>query len=63
MGRIVVTGGSGKAGQFIVSELLDAGHTILNLDLMPLDHPAVHTLKTDLADSGQVFNASPANGR
>lgn len=57
MGRIVVTGGSGKAGQFIVSELLDAGHTILNLDLMPLDHPAVHTLKTDLVDSGQVFNA------
>ncbi|KAJ5595472.1 uncharacterized protein N7459_001680 [Penicillium hispanicum] len=57
MGRIVVTGGSGKAGQFIISELLDAGHTILNLDLMPLAHPAVHTLKTDLADSGQVFNA------
>lgn len=57
MGRIVVTGGSGKAGQHIISELLDAGHTILNLDLMALDHPAVHTLKTDLADSGQVFNA------
>lgn len=57
MGRIVVTGGSGKAGQFIISELLDAGHTILNLDLMTLDHPAVHTLKTDMADSGQVFNA------
>ena len=57
MGRIVVTGGSGKAGQYIISELLDAGHTILNLDLMPLAHPAVHTLKTDLTDSGQVFNA------
>ena len=57
MGRIVVTGGSGKAGQFIITELLDAGHTILNLDLMPLDHSSVHTLKTDLADSGQVFNA------
>lgn len=57
MGRIVVTGGSGKAGQFIISELLDSGHTILNLDLMSLNNPAVHTLKTDLADSGQVFNA------
>ncbi|KAJ5969103.1 Nascent polypeptide-associated complex subunit beta [Penicillium viridicatum] len=57
MGHIVVTGGSGKAGQFVIKELLNAGHTILNLDLMPLEHPDVHTLKTDLADSGQVFNA------
>jgi nucleoside-diphosphate-sugar epimerase len=24
---------------------------------MPLNNPAVHTLKSDLADSGQVFNA------
>ncbi|KAJ5180095.1 Nascent polypeptide-associated complex subunit beta [Penicillium capsulatum] len=57
MGRIIVTGGSGKAGQYIIAELLDAGHTILNLDLMSMSHPSVHTLKTDLADSGQVFNA------
>lgn len=57
LGRIIVTGGSGMAGRAIIGELLDAGHTILNLDLMPLNNPAVHTLKTDLADSGQVFNA------
>lgn len=57
MGRIVLTGGSGKAGQAIIAELLDAGHQILNLDLVMMDHPSVHTLKTDLADSGQVFNA------
>jgi len=57
MGRIVVTGGSGKAGQYVITELLAAGHQILNLDLMPMTHPDVHTLKTDLADSGQVFNA------
>ncbi|KGO42057.1 NAD-dependent epimerase/dehydratase [Penicillium expansum] len=57
MGHIVVTGGSGKAGQFVISELLNAGHKILNLDLMAMEHPDVHTLKTDLADSGQVFNA------
>lgn len=57
MGRIVVTGGSGKAGQFVINELLKCGHAVLNLDLMPLDHPDVYTLKTDLADSGQVFNA------
>lgn len=57
MGRIIVTGGSSKTGGSIIAELLDAGHSVLNLDLMPLSYPAVHTLKTDLTDSGQVFNA------
>ncbi|KAH7333235.1 hypothetical protein BKA65DRAFT_553581 [Rhexocercosporidium sp. MPI-PUGE-AT-0058] len=57
--RIVVTGGSGKAGQHIIPYLLNRGHSILNLDLNPpaTPLPNVHTIKTDLTDSGQVFNA------
>jgi UDP-glucose 4-epimerase len=55
--RIVFTGGSGKAGRHVVPYLLDQGHTVLNLDLKPLDHPGVPTLITDVTDSGQVFNA------
>ncbi|KAJ5640764.1 Nascent polypeptide-associated complex subunit beta [Penicillium herquei] len=49
--------GTSFAGQSIIAELLDAGHTVLNLDLASMSHPSVHTLKTDLTDSGQVFNA------
>ena len=55
--RIVFTGGSGKAGRHCIPYLLSRGHEVLNLDLAPLDHPSVYTLKTDLTDSGQVFNA------
>ncbi len=55
--RIVFTGGSGKAGQHVVAYLTARGHEVLNLDLVPLDHPGVTTLTTDLTDSGQVFNA------
>jgi nucleoside-diphosphate-sugar epimerase len=55
--RIVFTGGSGKAGKHVISYLLSKGHQVLNLDLIPLDNPKVHTLKTDLTDSGQVYNA------
>lgn len=61
--RIIITGGSGKAGQYIISTLLSAGHTVLNLDLVPPSdatlcaHPSLFTLKTDLTSSGQVFNA------
>ena len=55
--RIVFTGGSGKAGRHVVPYLLDKGHEVLNLDLVPLEHPGVNTLITDLTDSGQTFNA------
>lgn len=55
--RIVFTGGSGKAGRHCIPYLLSQGHAVLNLDLQPFEHPGVHTLKTDLTNSGQVFNA------
>ncbi|RJE22830.1 UDP-galactose 4-epimerase [Aspergillus sclerotialis] len=57
MPRIIVTGGSGKAGQVVINELLQAGHSVLNLDLLPSSNPAITTLKTDLTDAGQVFSA------
>ena len=55
--RVVFTGGSGKAGRHVVPYLLQHGCSVLNLDLQPLEHPGVHTLITDVADGGQVFNA------
>ncbi|RDW69428.1 NAD(P)-binding protein-18 [Coleophoma cylindrospora] len=57
--KIVFTGGSGKAGRHVIPYLLDQGHKVLNLDLVPFPDPDadVFTLKTDLTDSGQVFNA------
>jgi nucleoside-diphosphate-sugar epimerase len=58
--RIVFTGGSGKAGRHAIPELIKQGHKVLNLDL--IDFPKtpgvdIFTLKTDLTDSGQVYNA------
>ncbi|MET0428627.1 MAG: NAD(P)-dependent oxidoreductase, partial [Microvirga sp.] len=55
--RIVFTGGSGKAGRHVIPYLLDKGHEVLNLDLVPFGQPGVNTLITDLTDSGQAFNA------
>lgn len=55
--RIVFTGGTGKAGRHAIPYLLEQGHQVLNLDLVPLAHPGVRTLITDLTDSGQTFNA------
>ena len=56
-GRVMFTGGSGKAGRHVVDYLVEHGYQVLNLDAKPLDNPKVRTLITDITDSGQVFNA------
>ena len=58
--RIMFTGGSGKAGRHVVPYLLDRGHRVLNVDLLPLEHPGVDNLQADITDSGQMFNAMTA---
>lgn len=55
--RILFTGGSGKAGRHVIPYLLEQGHQVFNLDLVPLDYPGVDNLQVDITDSGQVFNA------
>ena len=55
--RILFTGGSGKAGKHVIAYLLEQGHRVLNVDLLPLDHPGVDNLVADSTDSGQMFNA------
>ncbi|KAL5116675.1 hypothetical protein ACEQ8H_005424 [Pleosporales sp. CAS-2024a] len=57
--RIVFTGGSGKAGRHCIPYLQAQGYQILNVDLADFPDPSarVFTLKADLTDSGQVFNA------
>ena len=35
MRKIIVTGGSGKAGRLVVRELVEHGYQVMNLDLAP----------------------------
>ncbi|KAH7391927.1 NAD-dependent epimerase/dehydratase-like protein [Pyrenochaeta sp. MPI-SDFR-AT-0127] len=55
--RIVFTGGSGVAGRHVIDRLLSYGHEVLNVDVVPLNNPNVHTLKADLTDGAQAFNS------
>ncbi|GFF24452.1 hypothetical protein IFM46972_01045 [Aspergillus udagawae] len=52
--RVIITGGSGKAGQHVIAELLKAGHTVLNLDLLPCPNDKVFS-----AMSGQFALSEP----
>ena len=57
MKRIILTGGSGKIGFWLLKELLDAGHEVLNVDLRPASESRCRTLIADLTDLGQAYGA------
>jgi nucleoside-diphosphate-sugar epimerase len=60
--RVLVTGGSGKAGQGVVRDLVEHGYEVLNVDLRPsTESPgpdsAIPFLPADLTDYGQAIEA------
>ena len=57
--RVAVTGGTGKAGQWVVRVLAEAGHEVVNFDLAnrpELDLPG-EFCRVDLTDAGKVYDA------
>jgi nucleoside-diphosphate-sugar epimerase len=60
--RIIVTGGSGKAGFWILKDLVEAGYDVINVDTR---RPAINQCRTivaDLTQLGQVVTAFSAHG-
>ncbi len=56
--KVIVTGGSGKAGRYTVGELAKAGHEVLNIDrIRPDDAQDVPFIQLDLSDAGEVYDA------
>lgn len=54
--RVLFTGGSGKAGKHAVAYLAAAGHRVLNIDKVRLNHPGVMDLVADITDAGQIYS-------
>jgi nucleoside-diphosphate-sugar epimerase len=65
MTRVVVTGGSGKAGRAVVRELIDHDFDVVNVDVVPTPTvsaaasatPNVPFLRADLTDLGETIEA------
>jgi len=57
MGKVIVTGGSGKLGRACITDLLDHGYDVLNVDTAP--PPAMQRgafVRADLTDFGQTVD-------
>lgn len=55
--RVVVTGGSGKAGTAVVAELRGQGLEVVDVDIVTSGHPGEPTLLADLTDLGETLEA------
>ncbi len=57
MRKVVVTGGSGRLGQFVIRDLLDHGFEVLSLDRVPPREKLCPSWLADLRHSGDLFEA------
>ncbi len=57
MKKIVVTGGSGRLGQFVIRDLLAHGYQVLSLDRVPPREKLCTSWLVDLRHSGDLFEA------
>jgi nucleoside-diphosphate-sugar epimerase len=55
--KIVVTGGSGKAGRAVVRDLVDNGFDVVNVDVVPAPTQDAPFLRADLTDLGETIEA------
>jgi nucleoside-diphosphate-sugar epimerase len=57
MKKVVVTGGSGRLGQFVIRELLAYGYQVLSLDRIPPREKLCPSWIADLRNPGDLFEA------
>lgn len=57
MKRVVVAGGSGKAGRAVVADLGEHGYDVLNVDIGASLHPDDPTRVADLTDLAQTVES------
>jgi nucleoside-diphosphate-sugar epimerase len=55
--RIIVTGGTGKVGRWVIKHLVEVGYDVINVDTQLPAQPECQCIRADLTDLGQVIDA------
>ncbi|QQE77901.1 NAD(P)-dependent oxidoreductase [Alicyclobacillus sp. SO9] len=55
MSKVVITGGSGKLGKWVVKEFVDNGYEVVNVDTKLPEEPLCRTVLTNLTNLGEVY--------
>lgn len=55
--RVIVTGGTGKVGYWVVKHLVEEGYDVISVDVRPPEKPLCQCLTVDLTDLGQTIDA------
>ena len=58
--QILVTGASGRIGRYVVKELVNAGHSVTGVDILPSEPKNSRFVCVDLTDAGEVCQALAA---
>lgn len=55
--NILVTGSSGQIGRYVVRELVQAGHHVTCVDLVPAPDKVAPFMRADMTDAGDVYQS------
>lgn len=55
--NVMVTGGTGVAGRYVIKALAEAGHTVTNVDRVQDDRLPCERMTIDLTSMGEVYDA------
>lgn len=55
MKKVVITGGTGKTGKWVVKEFLEKGYDVTSVDIILSEELGCKTVKVDLKNLGQVY--------
>jgi len=58
--RVLVTGGSGRIGRYVLQDLVQAGHEVTSIDIVPPAGRLCPSLRVDLTDAGETYQALAA---